>query len=438
MKAERMELTGRNGRVAIVAGLRSPFARAGSQFRDLDAVQLGAAVVSELLARADLDPQVIDQCVFGQTIMKPEAPFIAREIVLATGMSPHTDAYSLTRACATSFQTVASAANSITVGEAEVVVAGGVDSTSAVRIPLSVKCSAILRDASFAKSPLERIRALSRLRPRDLIPSQPSITEYSTGRSMGESAEAMAKRWGITREEQDDIAHASHQKAANAWRDGKLRDEVMTVFVDENGKAVAVGEDNLVRRKSVRENYSKLKPVFDRQYGTVTAGNASALTDGAAALILMSESRAKALGYQPLAYLKSFAFAARSPKKDLLMGPVLAAPVALDRAGLTLQDMDLVDMHEAFAAQIACNVKGFKSRDYLEQHTGRRKALGEIDPERLNVLGGSLSYGHPFGATGARMITQTSNELRRRGGGLALMTACAAGGIGAAMVIEAE
>ena len=430
MKSGPIELKGKNGRVAIVSAVRTPFARIATHFADKNPIELGAMIVSELLSRSGLKPEEIEQCVFGQTIIMPDAPFIAREIVLATGMSPYTDAYSITRACATSFQTAATAANSIVVGEADIVVAGGVDSASSVRIPLSEKLSATLRDVNFAKTTGQRLKLLSKLRPKDIIPTAPSITEYSTGKTMGQSAEAMAKTWGVTREEQDDIAHASHTNAAQAWADGKMDTEVMT--------AAGVHEDNLIRMNSERAGYSKLNPVFDRENGTVTAGNASPLTDGASALLLMSENRAKELGFEPIAYIRSSAFAAKSPKEDLLMGPVLAVPTALDRAGVSLKDMDIVDMHEAFAAQIACNLRGLDSKKYMKEHLGRDDVVGEVDRSKLNLLGGSISYGHPFGATGARIIGQTANELKRRGGGLALMTACAAGGIGAAMVIEAD
>jgi acetyl-CoA acyltransferase len=211
MKSERIEMKGKNGRVAIVATLRTPFARIGTHFRDLNPIELGAMAVSELLARNNLAPDAVDQCVFGQTVMMPDAPFIAREIVLATGMSPYTDAYSITRACATSFQTVASAADNILLGYSDVSIAGGVDSTSSVRIPLSEKLSATLRDANFAKGAGAKLKLLSALRPKDLIPTPPSITEYSTGMTMGQNAEQMVKAWGVTREEQDDIAHASQQ-----------------------------------------------------------------------------------------------------------------------------------------------------------------------------------------------------------------------------------
>lgn len=433
--SERLELKGRNGRVAVVAGLRTPFARIGTHFRELNAIDLGRVLVNELLARNDLSKAEVQQLVFGMTVMIPEAPFIGREIAIACGM-PDVDAYSVTRACATSFQTVVSGAESILAGTADVVVAGGVDSTSSVRITTSPKFSAVLRDVNFAKTPKDKLKLLSQLRPKDVLPTPPSITEYSTGLLMGQNAEQMAKKWGATREEQDDIAHASHRNAARAWAEGKLASEVMTAFVGAQGTPVA--EDNLVRRNSDRASYGRLKPVFDKQYGSVTAANSSPLTDGAAAMILMSEAKAKALGYTPIGYIRSYHFAAKTPKDDMLMGPVLAVPVALDRAGVALKDLTLVDMHEAFAAQIACNLKGLASKQYAVDVLNRARPVGEVNRSKLNVLGGSISYGHPFGATGARIIVQTLNELKRRGGGLGLTTACAAGGIGAAMVLESE
>lgn len=431
MSSERLDLKGRNGRVAIVAGLRTPFARIATHFRDVNAIELGAMLVDELLARNQLPKDQVQQLVFGMTVMIPEAPFIAREIAIACDM-PDVDAYSITRACATSFQTVASAAESILAGTIEIAVAGGTDSTSSVRITTTPRFSAALRDANFAKTPLDKLKRLSKLRARDILPTPPSITEYSTGLTMGQNAEQMAQKWGVTREEQDDIAHASHRNAAKAWAAGWMNDEVMTAVV--GGKSIH--EDNLVRMASDRASYAKLKPVFDRERGSVTAGNSSPLTDGAAAVLLMSEARAKALGYRPLGYIRSYHFAAKTPQDDMLMGPVLAVPVALERAGIGLKDLTLIDMHEAFAAQLACNLKGLASKQYFKETLNRSKPVGEVDRDKLNVLGGTIAYGHPFGATGARLIVQTLNELKRRGGGLALNTACAAGGIGAAMVLE--
>jgi len=436
-KKQSQGLGGRGGRIAIVAGVRTPFARMGTSFRHQNAVDLGAMAAAELLARSGLPAAEVEQAIFGMTVMKPEAPFIAREIVLACGMDPRTDAYSITRACATSFQTAASGAEAIALGHADVVMTGGTDSSSDVAVPLSQRLSAALRDASQAKTGRDRLKILSRLKPRDLIPRRPSITEFSTGKTMGESAEQMAKTWGITRAAQDDLAHASHANAAAAIADGRLDEYRMTSFVDQAGKTVPVSEDNLVRLNGQRSGYDKLKPVYDKKLGTVTAGNASPLTDGAAALLLMSEERAKALGYEPIAYIRSYGFAAKTPERDLLMGPVLAAPVALARAGISLSDLTLIDMHEAFAAQVEANVRGMESATYLPETTGD-KPLGTIDRSILNVNGGSIAFGHPFGATGARVIIQSAYELKRRGGGLAMTTACAAGGIGAAMILERD
>lgn len=435
MSTKKIKLSNQNGRVAIVDGVRTPFARIATHYGDLSAIDLGSVVVKELIKRNDLKPTQIDQLVFGMTVMIPEAPFIAREIALVCGLDD-VDAYSITRACATSFQTIASAAESILAGNAEIVIAGGTDSTSSVRLPMSPKFSSTLRDVNFAKTLKDRVRLLSSLRPKDILPLEPSITEFSVGETMGQSCEKMVKKWGVSRAEQDDLAYASHHNAARAWQAGYLDDQVMTMSLP-TGKTLK--DDNLVRKNPERSAYDKLKPCFDLSgSGTVTAGNASSLTDGASAVLLMSEAKAKELGYQPIGYIRSFAFAAKTPKDDLLMGPVLAAPIALERAGLTLQEMSLVDMHEAFAGQLACNLRGLESLDYARTTLNRTKAVGEVDRNILNVNGGSIAFGHPFGATGARVVSQALYELKRRGGGVALTTACAAGGIGAAMVIESE
>lgn len=434
MPVRKLKLAGRGGRVAVVDGLRTPFARIATHYKDLNAIELGAMAVQELMARNNLSQKDIEQLVFGMTVMIPEAPFIAREIALALGMDT-VDAYSITRACATSFQTAASAADNIVAGYSDIAIAGGTDSTSSARIPLSAELSSVLRDVSFAKTVKDRVKLLSQLKAKDLLPQAPSITEYSVGETMGQSTEKMVKKWGISREEQDDLAHASHANAARAWAEGRLDSQVMTAFLPPN--ATPLKDDNLVRKNSERAGYSKLKPVFDKASGSVTAGNSSPLTDGGAALLLMSEKKAKALGYEPLGYIRSYAFAARTPKDDLLMGPVLAAPMAMTRAGLELKDLSLIDMHEAFAGQVACNLRGLADDDYIRSQTGLG-ALGEVDRDLLNVNGGSIAYGHPFGATGARIISQILNELKRRGGGFGLTTACAAGGIGTAMVLETE
>lgn len=264
----------------------------------------------------------------------------------------------------------------------------------------------------------------------------PAVAEYSTGLRMGDTAEQMAKSHHISREEQDALAHRSHTLAAKAWESGVLRDEVITAYIPPYKQSL--DKDNNVRSDSSMASYSKLKPAFDRRHGSVTAANSTPLTDGAAAVLMMSESRARELGLVPLGYLRSFAFSAIDVWEDMLLGPSYATPLALDRAGITLQDLTLIDMHEAFASQTLANLKMFASDEFAREKLGRPQAIGEVDMSKFNVLGGSIAYGHPFAATGARMITQTLNELRRRGGGLGLTTACAAGGLGAAMIVEVE
>ena len=424
-------------RVAIVTGLRTPFAKQWTAYREVSALDLANLVVSELLQRVELDPEEIQQVVYGQVVPSVEAPNIAREIVLATGMPKSIEAYSVSRACATSYQSTVNIAEAIMAGAIDTGIAGGADSASNVPITVSKRLADALIAATKARSIAERMQAFSGLRPRDLAPQPPAIKEYSTGLSMGESAEKMAKENHISREAQDEFAHRSHSLAAKAWAEGKLDDEVMEVFVP-NRFEDEIREDNLIRKDSSIENYAKLKPAFDRKHGTVTAGNSSPLTDGASALLLMREDKAKAHGFDVLGFIRSYAFAALDPAGQLLMGPSYATPIALDRAGIKLDDLDLIDMHEAFAAQILSNTQAFESKEWAEKNLGRSEKIGDIDWDKMNVTGGSLSIGHPFAATGARQITQTLRELKRRGGNLALCTACAAGGLGAAIVLEAE
>lgn len=435
--SQALPLVTRQGdRIAIVSGLRTPFARQATAFHGVPAIELGKMVVGELLARSEIPPEVIEQLVFGQVVQMPEAPNIAREIVLGTGMSIHTDAYSVSRACATSFQAVANVAESLMAGTIRAGIAGGADSSSVLPIGVSKKLARTLVDANKARTLGQKLKLFSRLRLQDLLPVPPAVAEYSTGLRMGDTAEQMAKSYGITREEQDALAHRSHQFAAQAWAEGKLQDEVMTAYAPPYREPLV--QDNNVRQNSSLADYAKLRPAFDRKHGTVTAANSTPLTDGAAAVILMTESRARELGLKPLGYLRSYAFTAIDVRQDMLLGPAWATPLALDRAGLTLADLTLFDMHEAFASQTLTNLKLMASDRFARDVLGRAQATGDVDDSKFNVLGGSIAYGHPFAATGARMITQTLNELRRRGGGFGLVTACAAGGLGAAMVLEAE
>ncbi|KZN48491.1 acetyl-CoA C-acyltransferase FadI [Pseudoalteromonas luteoviolacea] len=434
MSGQNILKTINGDRIAIVSGLRTPFAKQATAYHHVPALDLGKTVVNEMLERLNIDKKEIDQLVFGQVVQMPEAPNIAREIVLGTGMPVSVDAYSVSRACATSFQAVANVAESIIAGHSAVGIAGGADSSSVLPIGVSKKLAGSLVDLNKARTLGQRLKIFSKLRLKDLLPVPPAVAEYSTGLSMGDTAEQMAKTHGISRQEQDALAHRSHSLAAKAWDEGLLSPEVMTAHVEPYKQFI--DRDNNIRANSSLEGYAKLRPVFDRKHGSVTAANATPLTDGAAAVLMMSESKAKALGYEILGYVRSYAFSAIGVHEDMLMGPAHSTPLALDRAGIELKDLDLIEMHEAFAAQALANVKMFASDKFAQEKLGRSKAIGEIDMDKFNVNGGSLAYGHPFAATGARLITQSLNELKRRGGGLALTTACAAGGLGAAFVLE--
>jgi acetyl-CoA acyltransferase len=422
-------------RVAVVAGCRTPFARAGTAYRDLTALDLAKSCVRELIERTDVDPAWIGQVVMGQVVPSVKAPNLAREVALGTGLPPEVPAHSVNRACASAGQAIVDLVAAIQNGEADTGIAGGAESLSDVPILHSRRMAQALVEASRAKSVGAKLKAFARVRPRDLLPDAPGIAEPSTGLSMGESAEKMARENGITREEQDWIAYQSHQRMAAAVEAGKLAPEMSAVRAAPSYEP-RLEQDNLLRRDSTPEALAKLPPVFDRKYGTVTAGNSSPLTDGAAAVLLMSEEKARAEAYEPLAFIRAWANTAVDPGGQLLMGPAFAIPKVLDRAGLTLADMDLIEMHEAFAAQVASNIQAIESDAFAREKLGRPQAVGRIDREKLNVNGGSIAVGHPFGATGARLTTTLANEMVRRGSRYGLVSICAQGGMGFAMVLE--
>ena len=421
-------------RVAIVAGLRTPFAKSGTVFGDVSAVALARHVARELLYRTNLDGREIDQVIFSQVVPSVLTPNVAREVSLLPQLPPSVPAYTLNRACASAAQAISNAADQIVLGHADVVLAGGVESLSDIPILHSRRMSRILVEAGKARSFGARVAALGRVRPRDLIPLTPAIAEPSTGESMGQSAEKMAKENGISREAQDRLALTSHQRAAAATRDGRLTAEIAPWFGGPRMDEI-VATDNGIREDTSLEALAKLAPVFDRRYGSVTAGNSSPLTDGASAVLLMAEQKARALGYEPLAYLRSYAVSAVDPRWQLLMGPAYAVPEALSRAGLPWAELGLVEIHEAFAAQVLSNVQAWGSTAWAER-LGLPAPVGEVDWERTNVMGGSIAIGHPFAATGGRLVTTLVNEMRRRGVQFGLISICAQGGMGAALVLE--
>ncbi|MGQ0813831.1 MAG: acetyl-CoA C-acyltransferase FadI [Gemmatimonadota bacterium] len=422
-------------RVAIVEGVRTPFAKSGSAYKDMTSIDLGTIAVRELLARADLNPSEIDEMVYGTVVHSVLAPNIAREVALGAGVPPTAPAYTVARACASANQAITSAAETIAIGYADTIIAGGAESLTDIPILFSRPLRDTLVTASKAKTATRKLAALTRIRPAHLAPVTPAIAEPSTGETMGQSAERMAKENHISREAQDRWALRSHQLAAAGTNDGRLLEDIVPVYVPPKYEQ-HLASDNGVRADTTYEKLAALPPVFDRKYGSVTAGNASPLTDGASAVLLMSEEKARSLGFEPLGYIRSWAYSALAPSAQLLQGPAYAAPVALDRAGLTMQDIDLMEMHEAFAAQVLSNLQALDSAAFAQKELGRSSRVGLPDESRINVMGGSLAIGHPFGATGGRLTTTLLRELRRRGQNLGLLTVCAAGAMGFAMVVE--
>ena len=423
-------------RVAIVAGCRTPFVRAGGFLAFESSLDLARTVVVELLHRAELPARDVDRVVLGTVVPNVEAPNLAREAALAAGLPRATEGYTVSRACASANQAIASAAEAIASGEATTVIAGGSESLSNVPILASKKLARALVAASKARSWTKRLGAFDGIKVKDLFPVAPAIAEHSTGLTMGASAEKMAQRNAVSREEQDRFALRSHRLAAAATDDGRLKSEMVRYFV-KPAYALSLHEDDGIRRDADLASLSALRPVFDRKYGTLTAGNSSPLTDGAAVLLLMREDKARAEGREPLGYIRSYAFVGVDPFDQLLIGPAYSTPIALDRAGLSLSDLTLVDLHEAFAAQVLSVLKALDSESFCREKLNR-SPLGTVAEDKLNVMGGSIAVGHPFGATGARITLSVLNELRRRGGGFGLVSVCAAGGLGASMIVETE
>jgi acetyl-CoA acyltransferase len=420
-------------KAVVVGGIRTPFAKAFTDLVKLDTIALGRTAVAALIKKHNLPRHEIEAIIWGGVILPPLTVNVGREIALDLGLTT-TEGMTCTRACASGLQAITSAAAAIERGEADVIIAGGSDSTSNAPIALPSKVTQTLGPLALGgkASAADWLGAVAQLMPlTDILPRQPKIAERTTGEVMGQSAERMAKRNEISRQDQDELAARSHQRAARAIAKGRFDQELTPVETPDGW----VHTDGLVRADSSVEKLGKLRPVFAKD-GTVTAGNASPLTDGGAAVLMMEESKAKALGYTGLCSIKSVAYVAVDPADQLLIGPALSMPKALDRAGMQLSDIDLIDIHEAFAAQVLSVIKALGSDAFARARLGRDKAVGEIDIEKLNVHGGSLAIGHPFGATGARMVTTMANELVLANKQTALLGICAAGGLGAAAVLE--
>lgn len=409
-------------RVAIIAGVRTPFAKAGTLLKDYSALALGAHAVRGLLEKTYLDPKKIEELVFGIVIQDSKVSNIAREIVFMQDLPRTLPAYTVTNNCITGMEAITAIHDAIVTQRIKVGVAGGTESMSNIPLVFPAAMSRFMFDLQKQKTLANRFKQLLKIKPSYFKPQMPSISEPSTGLTMGEYCELMAKEWHVTRTAQDEIAYHSHMHADEATQMGLLRSEIYPL--------AGVDSDNIIRADTTLEKLAKLPTVFDRSpAGTITAGNSSPLTDGASAVLLASEEYAEKMGWKPLAYIKAFEYTAVDPKDGLLMAPGTAVPRVLRNAGLKLADMGIVEMHEAFAAQIICNLMAWESGWH-------EAAIGTVPFEKLNPLGGSIAIGHPFSATGGRIVTTLANELKRRNLHYGLISICAAGAMASAMILE--
>ena len=422
--------------VVFVDGCRIPFLRSGTAYASLKAYDLGRMAIKALLNRTGVDPAAVDRVMMGCVVQDVNTTNVARESSLAAGIPARVPAFTITMACISSNQAIASGVDLIQTRQADVVIAGGTETLSDMPIRLRKPLRTKIINARKYKSPADYVDFVKGLSPTDLLPEIPSIAEYSTGETMGEGGDKLAAMFGVSRRDQDEYAMRSHHEAARAWERGVLQDEVEPVSVPPDFEPIR--QDNGVRPDTNLEKLSSLPPVFVKPYGTVTAGNSSYLTDGASAVLLMSRGTAEQRGYRPMARLREYTFVAQDPEEELLLGPAYAIPQVLQKAGLSLSDIDVFELHEAFAGQVLAVVRALASNDFARSKLGRSEAVGKLHMDRLNVHGGSLSLGHPFGATGARLVTTAVHRLHRENGRYAMVSACAAGGLGHAMLIESE
>ena len=419
-------------RAAILAGQRIPFCRSNTAYADVGNVGMSVKAVASLVERAGLAGVELGEVALGAVIKHSSDWNLGREVALSSGLAPTTPGITMQRACGTGLDTTIAIANKVALNQIEAGIAGGSDTTSDVPIVYSKALAARVLGTARAKSLGERAKAWKGFRPGELKPSFPGVAEPRTGKSMGEHCEAMAKEWGIARADQDALALDSHRKAAAAYERG-FHDDLVVPFR-------GVSRDNNLRPDTSLEKLSQLKPAFDRHSGrgTLTAGNSTPLTDGASAVLIASEDFARQRGLEPLAYLTYAQVAAVDfvGGEGLLMAPTVAVARMLAQAKLTLQDFDFYEIHEAFAAQVLCTLRAWESEKYCRERLGLERALGSIDPSKINVAGSSLAYGHPFAATGARIVAVLAKLLAERGGGRGLISICTAGGMGVVAILE--
>ncbi len=427
-----------NGRrVAIVHGLRTPFVKCGTLFRNLTSLDLGKTAVVELLNRTEIAPKEIDKVFIGSVIPSVRTPNLAREIALGSGVPPSVPAFTVTSACASSMQAFTSAVDSILSGDSDVVLAGGADTVHDSPYLGGRGPRSRLYDSARGINLIEKAMPLLKMGAGDSVFSLPLLPERYAGHTLGESAEKLARRYQIGRDEQDAFAARSHTLASRAQTEGIFEDEIIHTFVPPDFTEI-VSADNSVRHDISVEALSGLPPLFDKEFGTVTEGNSAPLTDGASVILLMSEEKSRALGYKPIAYVRSYAYAALAPSEDLLMGPAYSTPAALERAGIGLDEINLVELHEAFSSQVISYLRTLDSKGFAKENLGRSQPVGEVDMEKLNVSGGSIAIGHTLGATGARIIMTLAYRMSKRKGNFGLVSLASAGGLGVSIVLEKE
>jgi acetyl-CoA acyltransferase len=420
--------------VAIVHGIRTPFVKCGTLFRNLTSLDLGKIAAVELLNRTEIVPKEIDKVFIGSVIPSVRTPNLAREIALGSGIPATVPAFTVTSACASAMQAFTSAVDSILSGDSDIVLAGGADSVHDSPYLGGRGARSRLYDSINL---IEKAMPLLKMGAGESAFSLPLLPERYAGYTLGESAEKLARRYQIGRDEQDSFAVRSHTLASMAQTEGIFEDEIIHTFVPPDFTEI-VSADNSVRYDMSAETLSGLPPLFDKEFGTVTDGNSAPLTDGASVVLLMSEDKARALGYKPIAYVRSYAYAAVDPSDELLMGPAYSTPAALERAGIGLDEIDLVEIHEPFSSQVISYVRALDSKGFAKEKLGRSQPVGEVDMEKLNISGGSIAIGHTLGATGARIIMTLAYRMSKRKGNFGLVSLASAGGLGVSIVLEKE
>jgi acetyl-CoA acyltransferase len=423
-----------NGKPVLVDGARSAFVKSFGSFEDCDALELFSRVTEGFIRKVGIDTMEIDELTCGVVVPQTKNGNVARDTAINLGLPPHIHGYTLNRACTSSMQTIADAARQIASGTPAMVLAGGVECLSDVPIVYSKEARKFLVKVSKSRSAADKLNMVKQFSAKDWLPKPPALSEPLTGFTMGEHAEMMAKFNLISREDQDRFAVESHHKAAAAQAAGKFTEEIIPIWPSPK-YSVCVDKDNIVRADTSLEAMANLKPAFDKKYGSLTAANSSSLTDGASITLIGDDARVRALGLKPKAVIRDSVFVGVNPYEQLLIGPAIAIPLLLKKNNLKISDIDRYEIHEAFAAQVLSCIRSMESDAFMDKYFGEKR-IGAFPMDRLNVNGGAIAIGHPFGATGARLATTMANELIRSDKQFGVIAICAAGAMAGAMLIE--